>query len=213
MSKSRILISVLLLHISLSARAEDVRQEVWISDLTLCEPAKAISRDHRPGTWLSANYEVAEGKGVMLFAMPESDAPPLALKLKVKGWYQIRLGMFYGGRDRYLSAKLAGDPAHSRFGREIIYRRDGNYPEKKVERYDISEVLWKSADLTGQDLIIAHPPSGTMAQKESNLSYVRLVPMDEAAVAEWKSEQPTEVSTSACFANGRLSSDWATATT
>jgi len=33
--------------------------------------------------------------------------------------------------------------------------------------------------LTEQDLIIEHPPRGDMAKQETNLTYVRLIPMDK----------------------------------
>jgi len=43
-----------------------MRQEIWLSDLTQCEPADAIAYDGRYGTWLAVDYEVNMGKGVML---------------------------------------------------------------------------------------------------------------------------------------------------
>ena len=176
---------------------EEARKAVWLSDLSKCVPADVISRDVERGKWIAVDYEVQEGKGVMLFALPGSKARPLTLKLNATGWYQVRLGFFYGAfaggvQNRILCAKLSKDAAFSRFGLEDIYAKDGNYPEKTIRWFDIAEVFWKSADLTGQDLIIAAPDKGVLGDKESNLSYVRLVPMDESAVKEWNSEQPTE---------------------
>ncbi len=174
-----------------------MKKEIWLFDLTQCEPQNAVSRDGRCGTWIAVDYEVDEGKGVMLFGLPKSDAPPLTLRLGVTGWYEIRLGIFYGAgagsiEDRILCAKLSDDATFSRFGREEHRpEKDGNYPEKALRWSDIAEVFWKCADLTEQDLIIARPARGTMAEHETNLAYVRLVPMEEAAIAEWKSEQPS----------------------
>ena len=173
-------------------------QEVLISDLTRVEPAAAISRDGRPGTWIAVDYDTADGPGVMLFGLPGSDAPPLTLRLSVAGWHQVRLGIFYGTganalEDRVLCAKLSGDPSFSRFSREQHRQeKDGHYPEKDLHWGDIAEVFWKCADLTGQDLVIARPPRGDMAGQETNLAYIRLVPMDNAALAQWQSEQPRE---------------------
>ena len=50
----------------------------------------------------------------------------------------------------------------------------------------------KCADLTGQDLILAHPSKGEMSEHETNLAYIRFAPMGDAAVEEWTSEQPNE---------------------
>ena len=40
-----------------------MKKDIWISDLTQCEPREAISRDGREGTWIAVDYEVEEGKG------------------------------------------------------------------------------------------------------------------------------------------------------
>ena len=40
----------------------------------------------------------------------------------------------------------------------------GSYPDKVATWSSISEVFWKCADLTGKDLIIAHPERGQMAE-------------------------------------------------
>ncbi len=175
---------------------ERVKKDIWISDLTQCEPREAVARDGKEGTWVAVDYEVDEGKGVMLYGVPGSDAPPLKLRLKVEGWHEVRLGIYYGGgaggvTDRTLCAKLSGDAAFSRFKAETYSGKDGVYPEKNFGGWDIAEAFWKCADLSGQDLIFARPPRGQMAALETNLAYVRLVPMDRAAVSAWKDEQPS----------------------
>ncbi|HIA13083.1 MAG TPA: hypothetical protein EYN69_13595 [Flavobacteriales bacterium] len=173
-----------------------MKKEMWLSDLTEFDPADAISYDRGEETWIAVDYEVDEGKGIMLFGLPELDLPPLTLRLKVTGWYEIRLGIFYGSRlasikDRVLCVKLSDDVTFSRISHEHYQsRKDGNYPEKEFHWFDIAEAFWKCADLTGQDLIIKHPPRGDMAKQETNLAYVRLIPMDEAAIQHWKSQQP-----------------------
>jgi hypothetical protein len=173
-----------------------MKQGRWLSDLTQCRPTDAISRDGLHGTWIAVDYEVDEGNGVMLFGLPGSDSPPLTLQFGLTGWHEVRLGIFYGAgagfiEDRVLCAKLSGDAAFSRFSHEQVRSgKDGNYPEKDFKWSDITEVFWKCADLTEQDLIIARPPRGEMAERQTNLAYVRLIPMDEAAVGEWNSEQP-----------------------
>lgn len=184
----------------------------YISDLTRCLPSEAISRDGRPGTWIAVDYETAERKGVMLFGTPESGAPPLTLPLNAKGWHQIRLGIFYGQSagfvaPRFLQVKLTGDTAFSRCGLESFRaEKDGPHPEKELEWRDVGEAFWKCANLTGQDLIIARPPRGDAATQESNLAYVRLLPMSDAQIAEWRAEQPSGETKRliACYDGGNL---------
>ena len=171
--------------------------EIWIRDLAARAPGDAISRAGATGTWIAVDYEVQEGPGVMLLGLPGDGPPPLTLPLRAEGWHQVRLGVYYGSHagalvDRMLLARLSGDAAYTRIGREPFRAdKDGDYPEKVTTWSDIAEVYWKSADLTGQDLVIAHPPRGAMAGRESCLAWVRLVPMDRAAVRSWRARQPT----------------------
>ena len=172
-------------------------RELLLSDLTRCEPSEAISDDGRPGTWMAVDYGLEDGEGKMIFALPGADAPPLTLRLGVQGWYEIRFGVYYGTgpgalEDRFVCAKLTDDHAYSRFSSELCGAKDGEFPEKVLTWLSIAEAFWKCADLTGQDLIIAHPPRGHRATQESNLAYVRLTPMDDEAIDAWHSEQPAE---------------------
>lgn len=174
-----------------------MKQGIWLSDLSQCRPTGAISRDGVHGTWIAVDYDVDEGHGMMLFGLPESDAPALTMQLSLTGWHEIQLGIFYGAgagliENRVLCAKLSGDAAFSRFSHEQVRSgKDGDYPEKDFRWSDATEVFWKCADLTEQDLIIARPPRGEMAECQTNLAYVRLVQMNETAIGEWNSEQPS----------------------
>ena len=186
---------IFLLFVAMQATAQG-DDEVWLMDLPSRIDTDAISRDGRPDTWIAVDYEIDRGKGVMLFARGNSQAPRLSLPLGVSGWHEIRLGIYYGmgpGHvdDRVLGVKLSGDASLNRIGRESYFTKDGSYPAKDFGFFDIAETLWKCADLTGQDLVIGHPPRGEMAELESNLTYVRLVPMTDADVQQWKEEQPT----------------------
>ncbi len=175
-----------------------MKQDLWFYDLTQCEPGNAISRDGRDGTWIAVDYEVEDGVGVMLYSTPGSDAPPLKLRLHAEGWHEIRIGIYYSAGaghvgDRILCARLSGDPAFSRFRPELcVGSKDGVYPEKVLGTWDIAEAFWKCADLSGQDLIIGRPPRGQTAGSETNIAFVRLVPMDDAGISAWKGEQPSE---------------------
>ena len=80
--------------------------EIWLADLTKCAPAEAISRDGSHGTWISVDYEVDAGSGVMLFALPDAEAPPLTLRLNAEGWHEIRIGVYYGTHAGFLEDRM-----------------------------------------------------------------------------------------------------------
>ncbi len=52
-----------------------MNNEVWIRDLSCYKLAEAISAEHKPGAWMAVDYEIAQGPGTMLFAVPEAQAP------------------------------------------------------------------------------------------------------------------------------------------
>ena len=172
-----------------------MREEILLADLTQGVPADAFSLDGQPGTWMTLDYETDEGKGVMLLGLPRCEPPQLRLPLNATGWHRIQLGIYYGATagiiaDRVLLAKLTHDPCFSHFRKEDYQRKDGEYPERAFTWSDLVEVFWKCADLTGQDLVIARPPEGSLSECEANLAYIRLTPMDEADLDEWRAEQP-----------------------
>ena len=64
----------------------DARQKgILLSDLSQLAAPGTISREDAAGTWHAVDYEIDEGKGVMLFGEPESKARPLTLSLGRKG--------------------------------------------------------------------------------------------------------------------------------
>ena len=70
---------------------------ILLSDLPQLAAPGTVSRECVLGTWEPVDYQTEEGKGVMLNAEPASKARPLTLSLGHRGgWYQIRLGIFYG---------------------------------------------------------------------------------------------------------------------
>lgn len=184
--------------------------DVWISDMTRCRPADAVSADGRHGTWIAVDYEIERGAGVMLYGTPGREPPPIRLPLNVNGWHAIFVGVHYGAgpgfvAERTLQLKLSSDAAFARIMHEGIRpEKDGNYPEKVIRIDHISEAFWKAADLTGQDIIVAAPYAasglderdfpaysmGAAAGRESNIAYVRLVPLDDAARASLERERP-----------------------
>lgn len=177
-----------------AARAGEVADR-WFTDLTQATPTSAIRRDGAESSWIAVDYELADRVGVMLFATPKTKSPPLTLDLKATGWHKIYFGVYYGYgpgglENRMLTARLTDDHAVTRFGREHFRAKDGTYPERESDWTEVIEVFWKCADLTGQKLTFSPPASGTMAEWNTNLTFVRIVPMGEDDLAEWRAEAP-----------------------
>src|SRR3989442_2100796 len=100
-----------------SAQSGNTRSTELLCDLSRLAPSGSVSRDGVVGKWHMVDYEIEEGKGVMLYGEPASKARPLTLTLGQKGWYQVRLGIYYGAGansivDRILQVKLTSDPAY-----------------------------------------------------------------------------------------------------
>lgn len=183
----------------------NTRTEIMISDMGACLPTSSISDNWGAGLWHRVPYELENGtKGVMLFAEPEDHASEIVLKLNITGRYKIFVGMNYGfcvyhnaHTDRLVEwdygaifLKLTGDNGFSRIGNE---KYDQHAQKKYREKFQsekngkhsfntIYETYWKTAELTGEDLVL-RPPGEPYDNKYygqlANISYIRLVPEDK----------------------------------
>ena len=152
-------------------------------DMTACEPRDSFSPEFEPGKWTTVPYEVERGRGVMLFSGPESGAPALTLPPGVDGWHHIYVATYRS--DLYpetcILLKLTDDPGYARAAAETFRpSKDLVPPDMLPGRTDLCEAFWKTADLTGQDIIIDRPRGGEMAETLANIAYVRLVPCSDA---------------------------------
>lgn len=187
---------------------------IYISDMSKCEPATALSRAPKQGSWRMVDYETEEGvKGIMLFAAPEDRAPEITLSLHVVGPHKIYVGINYtrssfGDTLHHTEwslygttwIKLSKDEGFSRFTPEIWWRHAvGRFPSKTGKEtsiwHSIHETYWKTADLTGQSIKVRPPgppyDAGELASI-ANISYVKLVPLSNEEVTAYKRLEPTE---------------------
>ncbi|MBC7236485.1 MAG: family 10 glycosylhydrolase [Chloroflexi bacterium] len=139
---------------------------LYFTDMSLCEPRQALSRETRPGCWRLVDY-VAEGvSGTLVYALAGAHAPELTFPLEVEGWHEIHVGLWSFANDTcWLGVKLSSDPCFVFLSRE------------KPDRYTLEEFYWKTADLTGQRLIMAQQGRGAF------VAYIRLVPLSDEEVA------------------------------
>ncbi|MCD6360598.1 MAG: hypothetical protein J7M38_06980 [Armatimonadetes bacterium] len=147
---------------------ERAGEAVVITDMTRCRPSGAFSDRRERGKWTIFDYEIGPYQGKMISAAPGAEAPELTLPLGVEGWHAVYLG-FMGAK---LRVKLSSDPAH------ICRTRRGG---------PVEEVLFKVADLTGEELHIAqyHEP----APAECTVAWVKLVPLSPGEVTRLQADR------------------------
>ena len=183
-------------------------QPVVISDLSQCQPAHRLARNYRHQTWRLVDYQTTEFSGTLIYSGPGMDSGPLTIPLQATGPHAIHLGIHYPAQfgDAHLQVRLTGDTTYTLVRAEAPQAKDmGGLPAefqayftaKRFADYQVSETLWKMADLTGQDLIISRFNRGgegnssgaAYAHMFSNLVYLRLVPLDSAAFGAYTMER------------------------
>ena len=149
---------------------------IYVSDMSQCQPAAALSHRQEKGHWTLIPYATEEVSGTLVSALSFISAPELTLPLGVSGWHAVYVGYWnpYYAYDNGIIIKfrLSGDAAFCRV-RE---------PEICVSQTEtaIQEVFFKHADLAGQEFVIGKV-NGRAAQK-TLVAYVKLVPLSDAQV-------------------------------
>ena len=161
---------------------------IILSDLGLCEPADALASTARRGRWRVMPYRSDTFAGRMLWAADATDAPEVRLPMRVTGWHRISFGVL----DRWddiaaFEVRLSDDPAFCVIsvpgGRHSVFR----------------EVYWKTADLTGRDVVFRQLGSrwgepddaGNVRNPaaRARIGYVRLDPLTAEEVAAFRADQ------------------------
>ena len=164
-------------------------ESIYLLDMTACEPKDAISEDFEKGKWTAVDFSIGQGEGKMLFCGPDTQAPPLRLNPEVRGWHHIFVGTFRPRRhpQTCLLLKLSSDPGYTRSIPEDFRREKDLVSEEMLPgETDLCEAYWKTADLTGEEILFHRPAAGEMAESVTNISCIRLVPTSsgEQASAE-----------------------------
>ena len=160
------------------------RQAIYISDLTGCLPAAALSPTARQNCWQTIAYEAEGLAGTMLVADSNCSAPALTLPLDVQGWHAIHLGVWTDWTDSSIRVKLSGAPS---FTPVITARPTPSDPEWHSGFATLREAFWMCADLSGQDLLIEK--MDRWGGRRAGLAYVKLEPLSEAEVAAIKQDR------------------------
>ena len=150
---------------------------IYVSDMSQCKPAAALSQLQEKGRWTLIPYETEEVSGTMVSAFSYINAPELTLPLGVSGWHAVYVGYwnpyYVYDEGTIVKFRLSGDPAFCRV-------REPQFWVSQTETA-IQEVFYKYADLTGQDFVIGKV-NGARAQK-TMVAYIRLVPLQPEHVS------------------------------
>jgi len=155
---------------------------IYLSDMSLCTPASALSKVNKKKHWTLIPYETDEVSGVMIRAGSHADAPEVTLPLGVSGWYAIYLGFWNAYHDwdgdTTIRLKLTGDPC---FRPLSDFDNEGEIAPPVVwDRAELQECFFRSEDITGKDLIIAQQSKGL--PKKAYVAYIKLVPHSQDEV-------------------------------
>lgn len=140
---------------------------ILITDLSLCTPEAALSNQRNPGCWKVLPYATPGFSGKCLWALNRTGAAELTLPLNARGWHAIYLGLGGSGTEEgnAVRVKLSGDAA---------------YQHRGHAHGACEEVLFKHADVTGQNLHFAQQSSGYPLA--ARLYYVKLMPLTDSEV-------------------------------
>lgn len=161
--------------------------DLLLTDMSCTQPAEALAPIASAERWGVYEYAAGEVSGRAVYCRPFANPPEIRLQLPVRGRYRIYLGIHYGhihnshlakfgGKvvDQTLWAKLTGDRAYRLIEPEYY----GRGPEWFTYT-DVTEVLWRTADLDGQALHIAPRRSPRSPGDAAGLAWVRLVKAPE----------------------------------
>lgn len=160
-------------------------------------------------------YSIAAGCGKMLFSGPDTEAPAVRLDPEVSGWYHIFVGTYrhHIFPESLLLIKLSSDRGYTRAAVEN-FRRDKDLVAEDMilGSTDLAEAYWKSADLTGEQIVFHRPTVGLEAEVTANITYIRLVPLSTREQRRAEGERQSNHRCLIANYDGGQNSQWAYAT-
>ena len=166
-------------------------EPIYLTDLSLCRPAQALSRTPRRKHWRMLNYTADGRDGVMLLAGPETAAPEIHLPLDVDGWHAVSLGVMptrsaEEGGGLELQVRLSDETVPALL----------TLPPDRASPPSLVEMFWKTADLTGRTLALSQVTAqmapgdgpGSVHCGAARVAYVKLVPLDASETSRNRAE-------------------------
>ena len=150
-----------------------MREEFVISNFDeFCVPKSELSEKRVKNKWCMVPYETGTYWGKMLCSFDESPED-LELNIDLTGWYKIYVCLLmYEGNT--VNIKLSSDDSFFK-----LASRGKGWGADELE-----EAFWRCADMTGNKICISR--KRLVYGSNSNIAWIRFVPMTEAEVADWK---------------------------
>ena len=115
-------------------------EAVILSDMGQIRPTWALTARARRGHWKLIGYEAGGITGRLIWASAETDAPPVTLRLGVRGWHAIFLGLTDpAGLGCKVWVKLGRDPAPVARVRTVGHIEDVFF--KVTEEEDLGQIV------------------------------------------------------------------------
>ncbi len=176
--------------------------EIIITDMSLLQPQNVISQRSEKGKWWRRGYTIPEETDEhSLVCVEEQDmedpesclAPQFTLSLNLEGWYEVWVRTLRRETDGDVGV---GGGIDVRFSGEkyFVYCNplDVNTGTDHPPYGALVDILYRAADLTGQDLVFQQP-FGTYASStklcDASLAGVRLVKLSDEQVAQLQAER------------------------
>tara|TARA_B100001013_G_scaffold282462_1_gene182414 strand:+ start:611 stop:2245 length:1635 start_codon:yes stop_codon:yes gene_type:complete len=152
----------------------------YLSDMSRCAPQSALSNTAKPNHWRLINYESDEVSGTMLAASPLTDAPDVTCPVDAGGWHDIYVGYWHPPIESRVAIKvrLKSDP---------YFTPIADDEDDELISSTLREAFWKSADLTGEDIVIGQQKKGIAFN--GFIAYLRLEPLSDERVQEIRAER------------------------
>ena len=169
-------------------------EPIYVTDLDRCLPSDVLTARPSRGRWRTMPFETQDFSGTLIAAGTETEAADVTYPLDVQGWHAVSIGLHVpsgheihwavsaGGHDHIpVGVKLTGDKAFTNL--TIV-------PDGHLKRMNLEELYWKTADLTGQQVVF-HQVSrrvapgdapGSVECSPARIAYIKLLPLSEAEV-------------------------------
>jgi hypothetical protein len=158
---------------------DNADKAILLADMSKVEPASALAPKMKRHHWKQIPYELIGGQtGSMIWASPESQARPVSLRLGVKGWYAIFVGVFSGPEaPSNIWMKLNTDVAP-------VARQNSN-----SDYYgNLKDAFFKVAEFKGDETIeFSQQSSGYTSG--GGVGYVKLIPLSANEIARLEADR------------------------
>lgn len=149
-------------------------QEILINNFSeACAPSDAVNNVAIKNKWCLIPYETGECSGIMLSSFNEGPED-ITIKLNLKGFYKIYIALLMYDSN-IVNIKLSNDDCFYK-----IATHGQGWGADEIE-----EAFWRVADMTENNIVISRKriAYGT----NSNIAWIRLVPMTEQEVSAYRS--------------------------